>query len=601
VQAGLKAIYMSGWQVAGDANDALTMYPDQSLYPVTSVPTVIRRITNALMRADQIQHMEGRSDVYYFAPIVADAEAGFGGPLNTFELIKSMIEAGAGGIHLEDQLSSLKKCGHMGGKVLVPIHDFIQKLIAARLAADVLGVPTVFIGRTDSLGASLIRGDIDKVDQEFLTGERTSDGFYIVKGSLEYAVARACAYAPYVDVVWCETSTPDIGEARAFAQGVHEKFPGKLLAYNCSPSFNWKKKLSDSEIAAFQEELGAMGYKFQFITLAGFHTLNASMFKLAYNYAKTGMSAFVDLQEEEFQMEREWGFKAIKHQRFVGAGYFDQIQQTVAGGEVATAALKGSTEDGAVRQALTGAGPAGRRGSGRRSPFSFSADRVRGRRPPPGTLSPAARGPLPPGVAPRLRPEGVERARRHQGGPRRRARPVHLLEEGVDARPVAREEAEDGEARVGLRVPRVGRDLGAERRLGLREAVQAGEGVSPLKLEVPDPRQAQLLRPRGGLSTSASASAGRPARAFTSARARSAPGSPRPSSDAARASRSAPATSPFARRTRARRTRPPTGSERTASRASRSASSKRFLRSSTRPSETVMSGSGTGERESVSR
>ena len=345
VQAGLKAIYMSGWQVAGDANDALTMYPDQSLYPVTSVPTVIRRITNALMRADQVQHMEGRSDVYYFAPIVADAEAGFGGPLNTFELIKSMIEAGAGGIHLEDQLSSLKKCGHMGGKVLVPIHDFIQKLIAARLAADVLGVPTVFIGRTDSLGASLIRGDIDKVDQEFLTGERTSDGFYIVKGSLEYAVARACAYAPYVDVVWCETSTPDIGEARAFAQGVHEKFPGKLLAYNCSPSFNWKKKLSDSEIAAFQEELGAMGYKFQFITLAGFHTLNASMFKLAYNYAKSGMSAFVDLQEEEFQMEREWGFKAIKHQRFVGAGYFDQIQQTVAGGEVATAALKGSTEE----------------------------------------------------------------------------------------------------------------------------------------------------------------------------------------------------------------------------------------------------------------
>jgi isocitrate lyase len=321
------------------------MYPDQSLYPVTSVPTVIRRITNALMRADQIQHMEGKSDIYYFAPIVADAEAGFGGPLNTFELIKSMIEAGAGGIHLEDQLSSLKKCGHMGGKVLVPIHDFISKLIAARLAADVLGVPTVFIGRTDSLGASLIRGDIDKVDQEYLTGERTADGFFIVKGSLDYAVARACAYAPYVDVVWCETSTPDIGEARAFAQGVHEKFPGKILAYNCSPSFNWKKKLSDSEIATFQEQLGEMGYKFQFITLAGFHTLNASMFKLAYNYAKTGMSAFVSLQEEEFQMEREWGFKAIKHQRFVGAGYFDQIQQTVAGGEVATAALKGSTEE----------------------------------------------------------------------------------------------------------------------------------------------------------------------------------------------------------------------------------------------------------------
>lgn len=345
VQAGLKAIYLSGWQVAGDANDALTMYPDQSLYPVTSVPTVIRKITNALIRADQIQHLEGKSDVYYFAPIVADAEAGFGGPLNTFELVKSMIEAGAAGIHLEDQLSSLKKCGHMGGKVLVPIHDFIGKLIAARLAADVMGVPTVFVGRTDSLGANLIRGDIDKVDQDFLTGERTADGFYIVRGGLDYAVARARAFAPYVDLVWCETGTPDIGEAREFAAGIHEKFPGKMLAYNCSPSFNWKKKLSDAEIASFQEQLGEMGYRFQFITLAGFHSLNASMFRLAHGYYRSGMSAFVQLQEEEFQMERDLGFKAIMHQRFVGASYFDQVQTTLTGGDVSTAALKGSTEE----------------------------------------------------------------------------------------------------------------------------------------------------------------------------------------------------------------------------------------------------------------
>ena len=345
VQAGLKAIYLSGWQVAGDANDALTMYPDQSLYPVTSVPTVIRRITNALMRADQIQHMEGRKDVYYFAPIVADAEAGFGGPLNTFELVKSMIEAGAGGIHLEDQLSSLKKCGHMGGKVLVPIHEFTQKLIAARLAADVMGVPTVLVGRTDALGAGLIRGDIDQVDRDFLTGDRTADGFYIVKDGIEYAAARACAFAPYVDLVWCETGTPDIGEAREFAQRVHEKFPGKMLAYNCSPSFNWKRKLSDAQIASFQEELGDLGYKFQFITLAGFHTLNASMFELAHGYKTDGMSAFVRLQEHEFEMEREKGFRAIKHQSFVGAGYFDTVQTTVSGSDVSTSALKGSTEE----------------------------------------------------------------------------------------------------------------------------------------------------------------------------------------------------------------------------------------------------------------
>jgi isocitrate lyase len=346
VQAGLKAIYLSGWQVAGDANDALNMYPDQSLYPVTSVPTVLRKINNAFIRADQIQHMEGRDgELEYFAPIVADAEAGFGGPLNTFELIKAMIEAGAAGIHLEDQLSSLKKCGHMGGKVLVPIHDFIQKLISARLAADVMGVPTIFIGRTDALSATLIRGDIDRVDQEHLIGKRTSDGFWLVKNGLEYAIARTLEFAPYVDLIWCETSTPDLAEARDFAQGIHEKFPGKMLAYNCSPSFNWKRNLNDGEISEFQEKLGELGYKFQFITLAGFHTLNASMYELAHGYAREGMSAFVRLQEHEFEMEETIGFRAVKHQSFVGAGYFDTVQTTVTGGDVSTGAMKGSTEE----------------------------------------------------------------------------------------------------------------------------------------------------------------------------------------------------------------------------------------------------------------
>ncbi len=346
VQAGLPAIYLSGWQVAGDANDAFTMYPDQSLYPVTSVPTVLRKINNALIRADQIQHMEGRDgEVHYFAPIVADAEAGFGGPLNTFELIKSMIEAGASAVHLEDQLSSLKKCGHMGGKVLVPIHDFLQKLVSARLAADVMGVPTVLVGRTDALDATLIRGDIDRVDRDHLTGERTSDGFYIVRNGLEYAVARALEFAPYVDLIWCETSTPDLGQAREFAKAIHAKYPGKLLAYNCSPSFNWKHNLNDSQIDTFQDQLADMGYKFQFITLAGFHTLNASMFELAHAYARTGMPAFVRLQEREFQMQREQGFRAVKHQAFVGAGYFDQVQVTVTNGEVSTTSLKGSTEE----------------------------------------------------------------------------------------------------------------------------------------------------------------------------------------------------------------------------------------------------------------
>jgi isocitrate lyase len=346
VQAGLKAIYLSGWQVAGDANDALTMYPDQSLYPVTSVPTVLRKINNALIRADQIQHMDGRDgEVYYFAPIVADAEAGFGGTLNAFELIKAMIEAGAAGIHLEDQMSSLKKCGHMGGKVLVPIHEFIQKLIACRLAADVCGVPTILIGRTDALGATLIRGDIDRVDRDHLTGTRTADGFYMLKNGLEYAVARALEYASYVDLIWCETSTPDMGEAREFAQAIHAKHPGKMLAYNCSPSFNWKRNLDDTQIAKFQDELAGMGYKFQFITLAGFHTLNASMFELAHGYARQGMTAFVKVQENEFKMEKEQGFRAIKHQSFVGAGYFDSVQTTVAGGEVSSGAMKGSTEE----------------------------------------------------------------------------------------------------------------------------------------------------------------------------------------------------------------------------------------------------------------
>jgi isocitrate/methylisocitrate lyase len=346
VQAGLPAIYLSGWQVAGDANDAFTMYPDQSLYPVTSVPTVLRKINNALIRADQIQHMEGRDgEVNYFAPIVADAEAGFGGPLNTFELIKSMIEAGAAAVHLEDQLSSLKKCGHMGGKVLVPIHDFVQKLVSARLAADVMGVPTLLIGRTDALDATLLRGDIDRVDREHLTGERTNDGFYIVRNGLEYAAARALEFAPYVDLIWCETSTPDIGQAREFAQAIHAKYPGKLLAYNCSPSFNWKHNLNDGQITTFQDQLADMGYKFQFITLAGFHTLNASMFELAHAYARTGMPAFVRLQEHEFQMQRQQGFRAIKHQAFVGAGYFDQVQVTVTGGDVSTSALRGSTEE----------------------------------------------------------------------------------------------------------------------------------------------------------------------------------------------------------------------------------------------------------------
>jgi len=345
VHAGLKAIYVSGWQVAGDANSAGHMYPDQSLYPVDSVPKLISRINNALTRADQIQHMNSGEETHWFAPIVADAEAGFGGPLNTYELIKAMIEAGAAAIHLEDQLSSLKKCGHMGGKVLVPYGVFIEKLVSARLAADVLDVPTVIIARTDAQGAQLIRSDYDEIDKPFLTGERTVEGYFHVRGGLEFAIARALAYAPYADIVWCETSTPDLGEAREFAEAIQEKHPGKMLAYNCSPSFNWKRNLDDATIAEFQDRLGEMGYKYQFVTLAGFHSLNTSMFDLARGYKEEGMAAYCRLQEREFALEREHGFAAIKHQSFVGAGYFDALQMTITGGQASTVALKGSTEE----------------------------------------------------------------------------------------------------------------------------------------------------------------------------------------------------------------------------------------------------------------
>ena len=343
VKAGLKAIYLSGWQVAADANLAGHMYPDQSLYPANSVPQVVRRINQTLLRADQINHSEGNDSIHWLAPIVADAEAGFGGPLNAFELMKGMIEAGAAGVHFEDQLSSEKKCGHMGGKVLVPSAHFIRSLVAARLAADVCGVPSLVIARTDALGAQLLTSDIDPVDQPFLTGERTPEGFFRIHEGMEIAVARACAYAPYADLIWCETSKPDLAEAKAFAEGVHAKFPGKLLAYNCSPSFNWQKNLDDATIAKFQRELGAMGYKFQFITLAGFHALNYSMFELAYGYHRTQMSAFVELQQKEFAAA-DRGFTAVKHQREVGTGYFDEVSNVISGGMSSTLALIGSTE-----------------------------------------------------------------------------------------------------------------------------------------------------------------------------------------------------------------------------------------------------------------
>jgi isocitrate lyase len=344
VKAGLKAIYLSGWQVAADANLAGATYPDQSLYPANSVPQVVRRLNNALLRADQIDWAEGRNGTDWLAPIVADAEAGFGGALNAYELMRAMIEAGAAGVHFEDQLAAEKKCGHLGGKVLVPTSQFIRTLTAARLAADVLNVPTVLVARTDALSATLITSDVDEADQRFVTGERTSEGFYRITDGLDAAIARGLAYAPYADVIWFETSTPDLGEAKEFAAAIHERHPRKILAYNCSPSFNWRKALDDETIATFQQQLGEWGYRFQFITLAGFHSLNAAMFELARGYRDHGMSAYVDLQQREFALEPE-GYTATKHQREVGAGYFDQVMQAVSGGQSSTLALHGSTEE----------------------------------------------------------------------------------------------------------------------------------------------------------------------------------------------------------------------------------------------------------------
>jgi isocitrate lyase len=344
VKAGLKAIYLSGWQVAADANLAGQMYPDQSLYPSNSGPALVKRINQAFKRADEIHYAEGDESIDWFAPIVADCEAGFGGPLNVFELVKQMIEAGAAGVHLEDQLSSEKKCGHMGGKVLLPTQTAVRNLVAARLATDVMGVPTVLVARTDAEAATLLLSDVDPRDHEFLTGERSPEGFYYVENGLKAAIARALAYAPYADVIWCETSTPDLEDAERFAAAVHAEFPGKLLAYNCSPSFNWKAKLDDATIAKFQQELGRMGYKFQFITLAGFHSLNYSMFKLARGYRDRQMAAYADLQAAEFALEAE-GYTATRHQREVGAGYFDDVTQTVSGGAASTTALTGSTEE----------------------------------------------------------------------------------------------------------------------------------------------------------------------------------------------------------------------------------------------------------------
>ncbi len=343
VRAGLEAIYLSGWQVAADANLAGSTYPDQSLYPVNSVPNLVKRLNNALLRADQIDFAEGKTETHWLAPILADAEAGFGGPLNAFELMKAMIEAGAAGVHYEDQLSSEKKCGHLGGKVLVPTQQFVRTLNAARLAADVCGVPTVLVARTDALSAALLTSDVDEYDREFVTGERTAEGFFRIRDGIEAAISRGLAYAPYADLVWFETSTPDLGEAKEFAEAVHEKFPGKLLAYNCSPSFNWRKHLDDDQIATFQSQLADWGYRFQFITLAGFHSVNAAMFELARGYAAEHMPAYVRLQEQEFAME-EHGYTATRHQHEVGAGYFDLVTQAVSP-ESETLALKGSTEE----------------------------------------------------------------------------------------------------------------------------------------------------------------------------------------------------------------------------------------------------------------
>lgn len=344
VKAGLKAIYLSGWQVAADANLSGNMYPDQSLYPANSVPHVVKRINQALQRADQIQHLEGEGDIDYFAPIVADAEAGFGGQLNVFELMKGMIESGASAVHFEDQLSSEKKCGHLGGKVLLPTQTAVKNLIAARLAADVMGVPTLLIARTDADAADLITSDVDPVDRQFITGERTAEGFYRTRAGIDQAIARGLAYAPYADLVWCETSEPNLEQAQKFADAIHEKFPGKMLAYNCSPSFNWKKKLDKKTIEKFQREIAKMGYKFQFVTLAGFHALNHSMFELARGYKTRGMAAYSELQEREFASEIN-GYTATRHQREVGTGYFDEVAQVVLGGTSSTTALKGSTEE----------------------------------------------------------------------------------------------------------------------------------------------------------------------------------------------------------------------------------------------------------------
>jgi len=343
VRAGLKAIYISGWQVAADANCAMTMYPDQSLYPSDSVPNLIGRIQNALRRADEIHHMNGDHSIDWYVPLVADAEAGFGGVLNAYELMKLMIAAGAAGVHFEDQLSSVKKCGHLGGKVLVPTREFIAKLIAARLAADVCGVDTILIARTDANSAGLLTTDIDEYDRRWCTGERSPEGFFVINDGVEAAIARARAYAPYADMLWFETAKPDLDEAKQFAEAIHKEYPGKLLAYNCSPSFNWKRHLSEPQLAGFQKELGAMGYKFQFVTLSGFHALNHGMFTLAQDYKERGMAAYADLQSREFALERD-GYEAVKHQEFVGVGYFDEITQIVHGGRSSTVALEGSTE-----------------------------------------------------------------------------------------------------------------------------------------------------------------------------------------------------------------------------------------------------------------
>ncbi len=344
VKAGLKAIYLSGWQVAADANLSGQMYPDQSLYPANSVPAVVKRINQAFQRADQIQYVEGGEELDYFAPIVADAEAGFGGQLNVFELMKGMIEAGAAGVHFEDQLSSEKKCGHLGGKVLLPTQTAIRNLISARLAADVMGVPTIIVARTDADAADLITSDIDPVDQQFITGDRTPEGFYRTRAGLDQAIARGLAYAPYADLIWCETSEPNLEDAKRFADEIHAQFPGKLLAYNCSPSFNWKKKLDDETIETFQQQIAEMGYKFQFVTLAGFHALNFGMFELARKYKERGMGAYSELQQAEFASE-QYGYTATRHQREVGTGYFDEVAQVITGGTSSTTALKGSTEE----------------------------------------------------------------------------------------------------------------------------------------------------------------------------------------------------------------------------------------------------------------